>query len=149
MTLAGIRLTTNTTLRRVIQLYGKPNRVKAWKSGDAKVWDQYECDWVKPGLNLHVVVECPSSGNPAIGLVDLVEVRPGTRRITASTGRGLRIGQSLDDLKRLYGRHYHLRYIPRYGIHDVALAWRGKEYTLVATLNGHNRITSLSLSAPE
>lgn len=147
--LAGIHLTEYTKLATVIRLYGKPTRVKAWKSDDPKISSQYECYWVRAGLNLRVVVNCPANDDPKNGVVGLISADAGTSRNIARTGRGLRIGQSLSDLRRLYGHRYKLSYIPRHNIHDVSLAWRQKEYTLIATLNRHNRITSLSLFAPE
>ncbi|HEX7723595.1 MAG TPA: hypothetical protein VF397_15650 [Pyrinomonadaceae bacterium] len=100
-------------------------------------------------MNLHIVIECPANELPEKGVVTMIEANAGTSRKIAITGRGLRIGQSLRDLERLYGHRYHVRYIPSRKIHDVALAWRQKEYTLVATLDRHNRITGLSLVAPE
>ena len=147
--LAGIHLTDHTKLAEVIRLYGKPTRIKSWASTEPQFWGSYEYDWKRAGINLHIVVECPFKVIPENGVVTLIETNAGTSRKIARTGRGLRIGQSLRDLQRLYGRRYHLRYIPSRRIHDVALAWRQKEYTLIATLDGHNRITGLSLVASE
>ena len=147
--LAGINLTDQTKLADVTRIYGKPTSVKSWESTDPKVWGSYEYNWQRSGINLHIVVECPFKVAPERGVVTLIETNAGTSRKIGRTGKGLHIGQSLRDLQLLYGRRYHLRYIPSRRIHDVALAWRQKEYTLIATLDDHNRITSLSLVAPE
>jgi hypothetical protein len=145
MTLAGIRLTERTRLKDVIRLYGKPTRMKAWESSDPGFSSSYDYYWVKRALNLRVVVE----RLPGLESVGSIEVNEGTGGKIGRTGKGLRIGQSLNDLRRLYGHRYSLRDIPKLKIHDVMLQWRHKEYSLVATLDRHNRITGLSLCAPE
>jgi hypothetical protein len=145
--LAGIRMNDRTRLADVIKLYGQPTRVESWESDEPNISSSYDYYWAKPGLNLHVQVERLPRRIPAWERVNLIEVGSGTSRKIGKTGRGLRIGQP--DLRRLYGRRFHLRNIPKRKIHDVMLQWREEEFSLVATLDRHNRIIGLSLSAPE
>ena len=141
--LAGITLTETTKLSDITRLYGKPTKHKAWESGNPKVSSQYDYYWLRPGLNLHVQIE----RWPGSERVDLVEVNAVSRKV-GGTGRGLRVGHTLRDLKRLYGSSFKVRDIPKLGIHDVMLQWRSG-YSLYANLDRNNRIISLSLSAPE
>ena len=147
--LAGTHLTERTRLREIIKRYGKPTRVKSWESGNPNWSNQYEYYWQKPGLNLRVVVERLPQKIPAWEYISLIEANVGTSAKVGTTGRGLRIGQSLTDIRRLYGRRFKLRDIPKLKIHDVMFQWRQEEYSLVATLDSRNRIVGLSLSAPE
>ena len=148
-TLAGIRLTDRTKLADVIRRYGKPTKVKAWESDDSNISNSYDYYWVRPGLNLHVLVERLPRKIPGWEYVSLLEVDSGTSRKIARTGKGLKVGDSLKDLKRIYGYRFKIRDNPKLKIHDVMIQWRREEYSLVATLDRQNRITSLWLSAPE
>ena len=141
--LAGIMLTEKTRLSDITRLYGKPTRHKAWESGNPKVSSQYEYYWIRAGLNLHVQIE----RWPGLERVSFVEVNAVPRKV-GGTGRGLRVGDTLRHLKRLYGSSFKVRDIPKLGIHDVMLQWRSG-YSLYANLDRNNRIISLGLSAPE
>ncbi len=136
-------------LADIIRRYGKPNRVKAWESDRPDFSSSYDYYWLKPGLKLHVVVERLLRKDPNWEVVTLVEVTSGTSRKVGRTGRGLKLGDTLMDLKRVYGFRFKVRNIPKLKIHDVMIEWHREEYSLVATLDRHNRISGLTLVAPE
>jgi hypothetical protein len=148
-TLAAIHLTDRTKLADVIKLYGQPTKVSGSEETDPNIASSYHYYWVRPGLNLHVLVERLPRKIPGWEYVSLVEVDSGTSRKIARTGKGLKVGDSLKDLKRIYGYRFKVRDIPKLKIHDVMIQWHREEYSLVATLDRRNRITSLRLSAPE
>ena len=147
--LAGIRLNDRTRLADVVRLYGQPTRVEAWESDDVNISGSYDYYWFRPGLNLHVLVERLPRKLPGWEYVSLVEVYSGTSNKIARTGKGLRVGDSLNALRRAYGYRFKIRDIPKLKIHDVMVQWQREEYSLVATLDRRNKITGLSLSAPE
>jgi len=146
--LARINL-KDVKLADIIRRYGKPNRVKAWESDRPDFSSSYDYRWLRPGLKLHVVVERLPRKDPDWEVVTLVEVSSGTSRKVGRTGRGLKLGDTLSDLKRLYGFRFHERNIPKLKLHHVMIQWRREEYSLVATLDRHNRISGLTLVAPE
>jgi hypothetical protein len=146
--IAGIDLSRDK-LADIIRRYGQPTRVKSWESDRPDWSSQYEYYWLKRGINLHVVVERLPKKDPKWEYIGLVEVDAGTSRKLGTTGKGLRVGDNLRDLKRIYGSRFKVRNIPKIKIHDVMIQWRQEEYALVATLDQHNRITGLSLAAPE
>ena len=147
--LAGIHLTERTRLADIVRLYGRPTRVKAWESDDPNASSSYDYYWRRRDLDLHVLVERFPRKIPGWEYVSLVEVDSGTSRKIARTGKGLKIRDSLGDLKRTYGHRFKIRDIPKLQIHDVMIQWHREEYSLVATLDRRNRIKSLSLSGPE
>jgi hypothetical protein len=141
-TLAGIRM-GRSKIADVIKLYGKPSKVtEEPKPPNLNVPDTYHYYWLKGSTRLHVLM----TG----GYMFLVEVQgpPSSSRLVR-TGRGLKIGDDLADVRRLYGPRYKVRNIPNLKIHDVMIQWRTEEYSLVADLDPKGRIKSLSLSAPE
>ncbi len=143
--LAGIDL-RRVKLAEITKLYGPPTRVKAWEQDNPKFSNSYDYYWNRRGIELKVVVE-RVSGNEFITYLD--GKGPKTWRKIGTTGKGVRLGDSLRDLKRIYGGRFHLRNIPKFKIHDVMFQWRREEYSLVATLDRHNRIKGLALAAPE
>ena len=145
--LARINLET-TSIEKIIKLYGKPTEEKKWEPGMPNSAGQIDYYWRRRGLNLHVQIEFIDK-DPSWKPVELVEVSVGTSRSVGVTRAGLALGDTLADLRRVYGRRFHLRSIPKHNIHDVTVQWRREEYSLVATLDSKNRITSLSLSTPE
>jgi len=96
-----------------------------------------------------VVVERLPRKDPDWEYVSLVEVTSGTSRQVGRTGRGLKLGDTLRDLERIYGFRFNVRNISKLKIHDVLIQWRREEYSLVATLDRHHRISGLTLVAPE
>ena len=145
--LAGINL-SGLKLSDVIKLYGQPTKVEASEQNNPKIANSYDYYWVKAGLNLHILVQRLPQ-NESWEYVSLVGVSAGTSRRIGRTGSGLRLGGKLADIKRIYGRRLKTRKIPKLKINDVMVQWRREEYSLVATLDSLNRITSLILYAPE
>jgi hypothetical protein len=145
--LAGIDL-KHTTIEKIVKRFGKPTAEKRWEPAMPNSVGQIDYYWHKKGLDLHVGIQY-SNKEPDWKPVDRVEIGPGTSRQLGKTGAGLKLGDSLSDLRRLYGRRFHMRDIPKSKIHDVMIQWRREEYSLVATLDQRNRITSLTLVTPE
>ena len=148
-TLAGIHLSERTKIADVIRLYGRPTKREGSESDNPNVASSYDYYWIRRGLNLHVLVQRLPRRMPGWEYVSLVEVDYGTSRPVAKTGKGLRIGNSLKDLKRIYGNRFKVRDIPKLNIHDAMIQWRQEEYSLVATLDKRDKITALQLFAPE
>ena len=144
--LAGIDL-KHTSFEKIVRLYGKPTEQKRWEPGLPNSSGAIDYYWRRRGLNLHVQVEFLPE-RPDWKSVGLAAVGRGTSR-KVKTGVGLGIGDTLSDLRRVYGNRYHLRDIPKLNIHDAMFQWRQEEYSLVAELDHKNRITSLTLVTPE
>ena len=139
--LAGIHLERNK-IADVIRMYGKPTEIRKQPGPPEIAMTDYY--WRKGKFELHVLV-IRSSGTSWISLVE-VEGATGT---AGRTGAGLKIGDTLSDLKRIYGPRFHLRNIPNLKIHDVMIQWRKEEFSLVAELDHRGKITKLTLSPPE
>jgi hypothetical protein len=132
--LARIHL-EHTKLPDVIRMYGKPSKVEKQPSPpDIALTDYY---WNLSNGRLHLLMDQD--------YISLVEVEGSALR----TGRGLKIGDDLNDVRRIYGSRYKVRKIPSANIHEVMIQWRSEEFSLVVGLNKRGRIKSLSLSAPE
>lgn len=135
--LAGIHL-ERSRLSGIVRAHGEPSRVE----GD----DYY---WEKDGWTLHMVLyrgHTIKNGE----YIALIEVE-GTKapRGMDKTGRGLRLGDTISSIRRIYGRRFEERKIPKLGIHDVTVQWRREEVSLVARLDQQGRIRNLRLFAPE
>ena len=138
MTLAGIHL-RHTKLSDVFRMYGKPSKVERHSSpSDIKEIDYY---WNKSKGRLHIL--------RIQNYTALIEVEGSPESVLLRTGKGLKIGDDLADLKRIYGPRYRVRNIPNRNIHDVMIQWRQEEFSLVAELNERGKIKKLSLFAPE
>jgi len=135
--LAGIHL-ERSRLSDVIRTYGEPLKVE----GD----DYY---WEKHGWKLHLVIYRGDSIKNG-EYVAMIEVE-GTDvpRGMNKTGRGLRLGDTISAIRRIYGRRFKERKLPKLNIHDVMLQWRREEVSLVAEIDGRGRIKNLRLYAPE
>ena len=139
--LARIHL-ERTKFADIVRMYGKPSEVRKQPSPpDLSATDYY---WRKGKGQLHVLMDS-SRGETWIALVEV----EGAIGSAGQTGAGLKIGDDLADLKRIYGPRYHIRNIPKLDIHDVAIQWRKQEFSLVAYLDRRGKITKLSLSPPE
>ena len=136
--LARIHL-EQTKLADVIRMYGKPSKVEKQPSPPDIALTDYYWNLSKGRLHLLMVQD----------YISLVEVEGSAGSAWLQTGRGLRIGDNLDDLRRIYGPRYKVRNIPSANIHDVMVQWRSKEFSLIVELDKKGRIKKLSLSAPE
>ncbi len=147
--LAGIYLDGRTKLKDVIKSYGKPTSTKAWLNDNPNIYSSWDYYWVRPGLKLHLVVQGLRGKVSTTEYISLVEVDEGTSRRFGRTGKGLKIGDSLSDLKRTYGSRLQIRNFPNSRFRDVWIQWHREEYSLSVTLNERDRITSFSLVLPE
>lgn len=128
-----------TNLADVIKMYGKPSKIEKQPSPPDLALTDYYWNLAKGRLHLVVVQD----------YISLVEVEGSAGSVLLQTGRGLKLGDNLDDLRRIYGPRYKVRKIPRANIHDVMIQWRSEEFSLTAELDKKGRIKKLSLSAPE
>ena len=142
--IAGIDM-KRARLTDIIRLYGRPSRVEGVDHHNPRIADSFNYYWVKPGLNLHVLIQ----RLPNLEYVSLIEVETGTSRKNGRTGAGLKLGDTLQDLKRVYGNRFKMWNNPKLKVHAVTLQWRREEFSLEAALDEHNRITAFTLAAPE
>jgi len=147
--LAGI-VPGRSTVADVIKMYGKPSEVtKQGKPAGLNVVDTYDYYWVKSGVKLHLLVY-GGSGIKGGEYIALVEVEgPDVRGMIGRTGSGLKLGDSMAEVKRIYGRRFKERQLPKLNIHDVMIQWREEEFSLIAEFDNRGRIKNLSLSSPE
>ena len=136
--LAGIHL-EHTKLADVVKMYGKPSKIEKQPSPPEMAMTDYY--WNLSKGRLHLLM--------GQNYISLVEVEGSEDSVWLQTGRGLKIGDNLDDLRRIYGPRYRVRNISSANIHDVMIQWRSEEFSLVAELDKKGRIKKLSLSAPE
>jgi hypothetical protein len=135
--LTGIHL-ERSRLSDVVRAYGEPSKVE----GD----DYY---WEEGGWKLHLVIYRGSSIKNG-EYIAMIEVEGATApRAANKTGRGLRLGDSISAVRRIYGKKFKERRLPKLNIHDVIVQWRREEVSLVAELDGRGRIKNLCLFAPE
>jgi hypothetical protein len=136
--LARIHL-EHTMLADVIRMYGKPSKVEKQPSPpDIAMTDYY---WNLSRGRLHLLM--------VQNYISLVEIEGSLESVWSQTGRGLKIGDDLNDVRRIYGPRYKVRKIPSADIHEVIIQWRSKEFSLIVGLDKKGRIKSLSLYAPE
>jgi len=148
-TLAGIHLSEHTRIADVIRLYGQPTKREGSESDNPNFASSYDYYWIRPRLKLHVLVQRFPRTMPGWEYISLVEVDFGSSHGVAKTGKGLRLGNSLKDLKRIYGHRVQVRDIPEQNIRYAMIQWRQEEYSLVANLDKRDKITALQLVAPE
>lgn len=136
--LARIHL-EQTRLADVIRMYGKPSKIEKQPSPpDITMIDYY---WNLSRGKLHLLM--------VQDFISLVEVEGSAGSAWLQTSRGLKIGDNLDDLRRLYGPRYKVRKVPSANVHEVIIQWRSEEFSLIAELDKKGRIKRLSLYAPE
>jgi len=142
--LAGIHL-ERSKLADVIKMYGKPTKIE--KQPSPPDFDMYDYYWNKPKAKLHLVVERGFGIGEHISLIEVEgSLDSGT---IGRTGAGLRLGDNLADLRRIYGRRFKVRNIPELKTHGVMVQWRSEEYSLVVDLDRRGRIKKLLLLPPE
>jgi hypothetical protein len=147
--LAGVQLGRGR-VAGVIRKYGKPTKVIHHPPPPGlKAVDAYEYFWTRPGMKLRLLAD-DRSGIKGGEYISLVEVE-GSRAFGAygRTGKGLKLGDSLADLRRIYGRKYLESKKPELKFHDVMIQWRREEFSLIAEFDDKGRIKKLFLYAPE
>ena len=147
--LAGVEL-EQSRVAHVIKMYGKPDEVRKQENpAGLNVVDTYDYYWVKSGVKLHLLVY-GGSGIKGGEYIALVEVEgPPVRGVIGRTGSGLKLGDGLADLRRIYGRKYQGSKKPKLKSHEVMIQWRREEFSLIAEFDDRGRIKKLSLFAPE
>ena len=145
--LAGVDL-SHAKLADIIKLYGRPTKVEGVDTQNPRIVDSFDYTWVKSGLNLRVVVQ-RSSVPTKFEYVSAIEVEVGTSRRNGRTGAGLRLGDTVRDLRRIYGNRFRVHRNSKYEVYAVTIQWRREEYSLSVSLDEHDRIVALSLYAPE
>lgn len=120
-------------------MYGKPSKVEKQPSPpDITLTDYY---WNLSKGRLHLLM--------VQNYISLVEVEGSAESVRLQTGRGLKLGDDLSDVRRIYGSRYKVRKVPSANIHEVMIQWRSQEFSLIVGLDKKGLIKSLSLSAPE
>jgi hypothetical protein len=117
----------HTTLADLKKRFGTPLTEKPYPDASAEV----EAVWEQDGSRIHVVID---AGHVAEGLD--VSGKPSP---VAKTGRGLALGQSLADIKRIYGSRYF-----RQG-DEIRIEWEDGTHLTVTLSSG--RISRLQLGA--
>jgi hypothetical protein len=122
----------STKLASVIRTLGQPTRI-----------EHENYFWVNDSWTLQLVVYFPNSANEYLSMIRVEgsNVPP----LFRTTGRGLRLGDSITDLVRIYGKKYLEHKLPKRKLHEVMVQWRSPEISLVAQLDTRGRIWSLSL----
>jgi hypothetical protein len=142
--LAGIYL-ERSRLADVVRLYGKPSRVE--KQSSTADFDMYDYYSNKPRATLHLVIVRGARIGEYISSIE-VEGSVGSGMMSR-TGAGLRLGSSLTDLRRIYGRRFRERKLPEVEILEVMVQWRRPEYSLLAQIARSGKIKKLTLLPPE
>jgi hypothetical protein len=148
-TLAGIHL-DRSKVSDVIKIYGAPSKAEMQsKPADLNVGDTYDYFWTKPGMKLHLIVYRGAHivRGEYIALIEIERTK--AKGSVGGTGSGLKLGDGLKDLRRIYGRRFEERKLPKLNIHDVMIQWRSEEISLVAVFDKQGKISKLSLMPPE
>ena len=153
ITLAGINL-KSTTLKDVIRMYGSPTRQK--KAFNNPHWTGYV--WELP----HAKLELGVSSGPSGTRIRNIYVEGTTDGQVGTTGRGLKLGDDINKLKRIYGNQFVLQKLANEhsknrieftGV-DVAnqratFQWREEDFTFTAGLDDKGIINAMWLILPE
>jgi hypothetical protein len=156
--LAGINLEHGNPAA-VLQSLGPPTRKVTVPNNPQ--WTGYL--WDSPTTRLEVEVS-RGNGKDYLNRVTIVrlggEAAPATKTARESTGRGLKLGDALDRLKKLYGNRFQLSKqtpvpvttdpfgsIP--GVETAVVQWTPIEFTLTAGFDSQGQIIALSLDPPE
>ena len=158
-TLAGINLRT-TTADEVMKKFGPPTRKVTVPNNPA--WTGYL--WSNQNTQLEVEVSRGRSRDyvETITVVRLNNTSPLSVNNLAeaeATGRGLKLGDTLDTLKGIYGSRLKLDkqasvpadadpFLSMPGSQTATLQWRKLDFTLIAGLDSQGRIIALRLRPP-
>ncbi len=157
-TLAGINLEHDDAVE-VLKSLGLPTRKVTVPNNPQ--WAGYLWDTATTRLEVEV---SRGKGKDYLGGVTVVRLGDGTSTASSaprgSTGRGLKLGDTLDAPKRLYGNRFQLSKqadvpadtdpfsaVP--GAQTAVVQWTAIEFTLTAGLDSQGRIIALNLDPPE
>jgi hypothetical protein len=153
--LAGINL-VSTNLDDVIRMFGPPTRIL--KVPNNPHWTGYT--WKLSNGALEIGVAHSSSGSQ----IHDVYIEGKLTGQAGSTGQGLKIGDTIQDLKRLYGNHFELSPINKnalekreeftgvqtnYEYQVATIQWKAEEFTLSIGFNDTGKISAIWLILPE
>jgi hypothetical protein len=150
--LAGINL-RSAKLNDVVRMYGPPTREV--KAPNNPAWTGYV--WELPEAKLEVGVNRDASG----ARVDDVYVEGTAKGQVGYTGRGLKLGDSIKSIKRIYGSRYEITRLenePRNRMEftgvtvanqRVTIQWRSEDFTLTVGIGSNGKIIAMWLILPE
>lgn len=142
-----------TTLTQIIHTYGSPTR--RLKVPNNPTWSGYI--WESPNGRLEIGVD----EGPKGASIGSVYVDGNGRNRTGVTGAGLKLGDNLMALKRIYGNRFKSVEMPSFrpgdrkdfmgvpGIHQIFLQWRSEEFSLIVGLDQAGKIIGMELFPPE
>jgi hypothetical protein len=158
-TLAGINMRTST-FEDVLKEFGLPSKKITvpnnpawtgylWRSGDIQLEVEVTHGKSRDSVDTITVVHLigvTSQAAPNFGTVD-------------STGRGLKLGDSLDTLKRLYGSRFKVDnqdnvpddtqpFLSVPGSQTATIQWMKLDFTLTAGLDRNGKIVAMRLRLP-
>jgi hypothetical protein len=158
-TLAGINL-ESTSPDEVLRRLGPPTKTVTVPN------NPYWAGYLWQTANLRIEVEVTHSKTKKyVGAVTIVRMSGESPTSVwkipdAATGRGLKLGDSLDSVKSIYGSKLRVSKqepvpadaapfssIP--GVEMVTLQWKSMEFTLTAGLDAEGKIIALRLQPPE
>ena len=158
-TLAGINLRT-TTAEDVLKKFGPPSRKVKVPNNPA--WTGYL--WRSGNTQLAVEVSRGKGRDyvETITVVRLNETSPSPANTLAgaeATGRGLKLGDTVDSLKSIYGNRLKLDkqvnvppdtepFLSVPGTQTATVQWMKLDFTLIAGLDSQGRIIAMQLRLP-
>lgn len=158
-TLAGISLETNTP-DEVRRRFGPPARTI--KAPNNPGWTGYL--WQTANMRLEVEVT-KGRTRDYLGRITIVRMNGESPASVwtippPSTGQGLKLGDTLDTLKELYGNRFQLSkqanvpvtidpFLSVPGVETAVVQWTPIEFTLTAGFDSQGKIIALSLDSPE
>jgi len=135
-----------TTIAEVIKIYGEPTSKRDLPAEGVKdgVGGQRNYTWEKKGLRLAAWTWYHNDHESAVDGVDVWG--PGPYEKLGETGRGLRLGATLQQQKALYGNHFFVSSRDKGRVKSVLLEWRdGTQLVVDYDPDGH--ISHMQLSA--
>jgi hypothetical protein len=157
-TLAGINL-EHDDAAEVLKILGPPTKKVTVPNNPQ--WTGYL--WDMGNVRLEVEVTRGKSKD-YLGQLTVIRLGGGSSVATPATrettGRGLKLGDTLDGLKSLYGSRFQLSkqanvpadtdpFLSVPGVQTVVVQWAAIEFTLTAGFDSQGRIIALRLSPPE
>jgi hypothetical protein len=150
--LAGINLRT-AKLNDVVRMYGRPTREV--KAPNNPSWTGYV--WELPEAKLEVGVSGDASG----ARIDDIYVEGTAKGLVGSTGRGLKLGDGIKTIRRIYGSRYELTRLgnePRNRMEftgvtvanqRVTIQWGSEDFTFTIGIGSNGKIIAMWLMLPE
>jgi hypothetical protein len=148
--LAGIDLKT-TKLKDVMRKYGSPAREKSWISGTGYVWQL-------PHAKIELSVNRGRLGTQ----IRAIYIEGTASESVGSTGRGLKLGDDVKKLKRIYGGKFELQTLRNEPSENrieftgvsvanqrITIQWRLEDFTLTVGFDGNGKIIAMWLILPE